>query len=243
MNSVFGIVLFLSRLHDAPAARAPFRDAQLHPVGAQALAAEQVDGVERHDAVRPATVRDDFTRGRQVGDVRGEVGHGRGNGARDVAGQVFLARTDVDERDLARPHAAHELFVADRLQRLALIEIEAGGVLNFGESGFGEAAKLQQEPADQRVGQAAGHVEAGLLGIDEPCAPQDLQVMRCGRDAAAGLAGEGFHRPGPLREQVEQLEPRGAGGGLADTGDLRVDGVLEGARACAAAHSYAQKYI
>jgi hypothetical protein len=44
---------------DAPAAGPPVDDAELHAVGPEALLAQQLDGLDRHHAVRTAAIRDD----------------------------------------------------------------------------------------------------------------------------------------------------------------------------------------
>ena len=46
-------------------------------------------------------------------------------------------------------------------------------------------------------------------------------------DRSGGVGGEGFDGLLALAEEVEQLDPPGVGEGVADAGELGVEGVLE----------------
>jgi hypothetical protein len=71
--------------------------------------------------------------------------------------------------------------------------------------------------------ETVGHVQPGLLAVDKTCTTEHLQMMRGRRDTLTSLLGEGFDRPWPLRQEVEELETVRAGGRLADACDLFVD--------------------
>ena len=146
-----------------------------------------------------------------------------GDRARNVSRHVLLTRTDVDERDLAGPDTPHEFVVAHRLQRAALLQVLARDVLDFRQPGLRQASQGEKELADVWVRQPIRHVQAGLLGLDQTRASEHLQMVRGRRDALAGLVGERFDGPRPLRQEVEELEPARAGRGLADARDLFVD--------------------
>jgi hypothetical protein len=88
---------------------------------------------------------------------------------------------------------------------------------------LGQASQLEEEGADLRIGQAIRHVHSGLLRLDQAGSPEHLEVVGGGRHAPARLVGERFDRPGPLRQEIEELEATRTGGRLADTGNLLVD--------------------
>src|SRR4030095_5534031 len=112
----------------------------------------------------------------------------------------------------------------------ALLQILARDVLDFCQPCLRQASQLEKELADVRVGEPVGHVQTGLLCLDETHPSEHLQMVRGCRDALARLVGEGFDGPWPLRQEVEKLETAWAGGGLADACDLFVDSVLQGCR-------------
>ena len=120
---------------------------------------------------------------------------------------VLLARPDVDERDLAGANTAHEFVVVDGLQCAARVEKLTRDLLDFGQPRLRQLPQVEKERAHLWVRQSIRDVQAGLLGVDETCASEHLQVVRGRGDALAGLSGERFDGPRALREEVEELEP------------------------------------
>jgi hypothetical protein len=60
------------------------------------VSAEQVDRVQRHDAVRAATVRDDFTVAGEFREAALEAAEGDRYGARKMSGIEFFGWPDVE---------------------------------------------------------------------------------------------------------------------------------------------------
>ena len=140
---------------------------------------------------------------------------------------VLLGRPDIEDGDLAVPHAAQQLFALDGLHRSALLEVLARDLLDLGEARLGEPAQREEEGADFVASQAVLDVETLLLGLYESRSAEHLQVLGSIRDGDAGLLGERFDRPRALAEEVEQFEPLGSRDGFPKPSKLLVDAVLE----------------
>ena len=208
---------------NAPSLRTPFGHAVLHAVSAEALPSKEIDRIERHHAVRTAAIRDDVAALLQRAHVLAEVCERYGDRARDVSRHVLLTRTDVDERDLTGADTPHELVVANRLKRAAVLQVLARDVLDFCKPGLSQASQGEKELAHSWVRQSIRHVQAGLLSFDQARVSEYLQMVRGRGDAVASLAGERFDRPGSLGQEIEELEAARAGRGLANARELFVD--------------------
>jgi hypothetical protein len=84
-------------------------------VRAEPLSAQDIDCIERHHAVRAATIRDDVASFPQLADTLREVGERYRDRAGNVTGHILLAWANVNQRDLIVANPAHELVVVDRL--------------------------------------------------------------------------------------------------------------------------------
>jgi len=106
---------------NAPSLRTPFGHTLFHAVSAEALPPQEIDRIERHHAVRAATVRDNVAAFLQLAHALGEICERHGNSARNVGRHVLFTRTDIDERDLAGADTAHEFVIPNWFQRAAFL--------------------------------------------------------------------------------------------------------------------------
>ena len=196
-------------------------------MGGEPPATQQLDGLDRHHAVRTATVGHHVTVLRYLLQSFRQFRNGDRAGPRDVPRLVLLDRTNVEHRDLAAAHAAHQLVARDGLERAPSLEVLARHALDFGEPRPGQRSQRDEEVCDLLVREPVLHIEALLPGVDQACGAQDLQVLRRVADRDAGEAGQHLDGAWPLGKQVEQLQPLRGRGRLADPGDLLVDLVLE----------------
>jgi hypothetical protein len=95
-----------------------------------------------------------------------------------VTRHVLLTGSNVNQRDLAGANTADELRVVDGLKGAALFEVLPRDLLNLGESRFRQLPQFEKEGAYLRGRQAVGHVQPGLLGIDQASATKHLQMVR-----------------------------------------------------------------
>jgi DNA-binding PucR family transcriptional regulator len=107
------------------------------------------------------------------------------------------------------------------------LEVVTAHAIDLRQPAAGQRAQLEHKRADAGIGEPVGDEQASLLGFDQTRAAQDLQVVRGVRHALRDLASDRLDRPWALGEQIENLESDRARGGLADPGDLLVDGRLE----------------
>jgi hypothetical protein len=145
---------------DVPSLRTPFGHAVFHPVSAEAVASQEIHRVERHHTVRTAAISDDVAALLQFAQTLTKIRNRYGNSARDVGRHVLFTRADVDERDLAGPHTAHEFVVVNRFQGAAFLQIPARHLLDFCQPRLRQASQLKKELTDVRVGEPVGHVHA-----------------------------------------------------------------------------------
>ena len=226
-RSSSGVQLTISARFNAPPAGAPLLHAVFHPLSAVAFLAQQVDGVECHDAVRTAAIRNDVLSLGQIAEALFQLPERKRDRTGDVAGEVLLAWADIDDRHVTRTHAAQEFVVSDGFQRAPFLQVLPTDLFDFRQTGFCERPQVEEKRGHLRIGESIGDVQARFFGVYETGASQHLEVVRGVRDALSDLGGEGLDRPRSLGQQIQELEPAGAGRGLANPSDVLVDGGLE----------------
>src|SRR3990172_10070887 len=184
MSSVSGL--------DAPAERPTFRDAVFHPVRPEALPAEEFDGVERHDAVGTATLRHDVSMLWQLANALLQLRERHRQRPRQVTGEVFLARPDIDHRDFTGTNAAEQLVSVDGLHDAPFLQVLPADLVDLCEPRLRQHPQTEEEFPDLWVGQPVRHVQTCFRAVDQAGAPPDLKMMRGIRDALAELGRQGL---------------------------------------------------
>lgn len=201
------------------------------------MAPEEGNPAGRHDAVRPAAIGDDLCPRRQEGEVLPEVLERDRDRARDMTSLVLLAWTQVEEDDVPGLGAADELVAADRLELAGCPEVRADDLLDLGQAVVGDRAQRRQQLQHVVAREAVEDPWPLAPRLDEPCLAECLEMRGSQGYARVGLAGQGLDAVLALGEEVEQLDPAGAGQGLADSGELLVEGGLRRAWARHLPHS------
>ncbi len=160
-------------------------DAVFQADGGESPGAQQLDRLQRQDAVGSAAVGHDLPAVRQLGQARLELAQRQRNGPRDVAGPVLLGRPDVDHGDAAASHALEQLLAIHCLEAVPPLQEAAHDLIDVGEPLLREDAHVAEEGADRWIGDPADHALAVLAALDQAGAAQDLQVAGRVRDRQA----------------------------------------------------------
>ena len=194
------------------------------------MATEESDPAGGHDAIRPPAVSNDLGRRRQERELVLEVLERDRDRTRDVAGLVLVAGAQVEQHDIAGPGAADELVATDRLELVGRPEESADHLLDLGQAVVGDPSKRRQQLEHVVAREAVEDPRPLAPRLDEPCLAERLEMRGRQGHAHVGLAGQGLDAVLALRQQVEELDPPGAGEGLPDPGELLVEGGLRGSR-------------
>ena len=144
----------------------------------------------------------------------------------------------VDEHDVALAHPRDQLVAADRVDVLA--EVAARGALDLRQ--LRDRGVAQRQPQRQHLvaGERVAHARALARARDDARGVQRLEVLRGVRGRLAARARELVDRARRLGEQVEQLEPPGAGERLAHQRDRLEQRVLLASRGASVCYSIDQ---
>jgi len=209
------------------AGQSPIRKPRRRPPRAVAMFPQRRYGIEGIDAIRAAAVRDHFAAPGQFLEASLHLGHGHGDGAGNMAGIVFLAWANVDDGRRTVPEPTPQLRQRDRLERVMVVQEESGHLLDLGEARVAEGLKGPQESLHLHIGQPVEDVRALLARLDQPGLAQHAQMGARVLDGGVRVPGEALDRLLSLTEEIEEFDALGAGEGVADAGELRVQGVLE----------------
>jgi hypothetical protein len=107
------------------------------------------------------------------------------------------------------------------------LEVHVRDLLDLRETGTPKTLQTLEKARDVLVGQPV--VDVGPLAprLDEACLAERAEVRARVLDGGFRLLGERLDGLLALAQEVEQLEPRRAGDGVAKPGELGVDGTLE----------------
>src|SRR6185436_17693705 len=194
---------------DGGARQAPFGPAGLEKAGRTSGIAKPADRLVRVGAEGTAAVGDDLPVRRKLGQSTLQLLERDRAGALDVPGRELLLGPNVDEDDVAPRQSLEQLLAADRLDLVA--EVLARGALDLPE--VDHRGVTQGEPEPQRIVAGERVDDAGAFaGAEEhPSRVQRLQMLGgVGGGLAAGTR-QLLDTARRLRQQVEQLEPAGAG--------------------------------
>jgi hypothetical protein len=89
-----------------------------------------------------------------------------------------VRRANVEQRDLAGPDTLEQPLRVYRLEAASLLDERPSKLLDFGESRLSEFPQRRVEAVHRGVGDAVGHEDAPLVGIDEAGLAQHLEVLR-----------------------------------------------------------------
>src|SRR5947208_5265384 len=160
-----------------------------------------------------AAVGDDLAVAGQIRKVLVELLDGDRARALDMPGLVLLLRANIDQDRVAPRQPLAQLLPADHLDVLA--EVIARRPLDLREPH--ERGVPQGDPEAQRVRTGDLIADAGALALacDHARRVQRLKVLGDIRVGLPGGARKRLDGPWRLGEEIEQLEPDGAGEGLA----------------------------
>ena len=134
-----------------------------------------------------------------------------------MPGLELLGGADVDEHDIAAAHARDQLVSPDRVYVTA--EVLARGALDFSEAPDRYLAQRQPQREHLVAGERVAHAGALARARNQAGRVQRLEVLRGVRRRLPARARELVDRAGGLGEQVDELEPPGAGESLSHHGD------------------------
>lgn len=188
---------------------------------------ENVDGAQRHHAVPVATICDDVLPARDLGEASLEVGERDGNGVRKVSRAVFVKRTNIDDRYVARADPLLQLGDRDNFEPVARAPIIGNDALKLGQAALGEGANRARKGVNVGVGEAAIDEKTLFAGIDELRRAKDLEMARGVGDREVCLAGEILDRPFGVDEEIDELEAARARECARDARELSVNAIFE----------------
>jgi hypothetical protein len=145
-----------------------------------------------------------------------------------VRRQVFRYRSNVNHNGLPLLDPLQERVAVHGVQGCAIIEEAPPDLFDFGQSVFSQQTERPEEVGDQDIPQPIQDVAAILARVHEPCCLQHMQVLGSIRHRHLCFGSQSFDRTLRLAQQVEQLQPFGAGKGFPNPGELAVGGVFEG---------------
>jgi hypothetical protein len=119
--------------------------------------------------------------------------------------------SDIEHGHVALTQPPPELGRFHRLESVAVVQIGARHLLDLEELPPAEFLELAQQPHDRGIGQPVVDELRRLAAVDEPGRVQGRQMGARVGDGEGGLAGEDLDRLLALGQQVEQLQPLGAG--------------------------------
>ena len=100
----------------------------------EALSTQEIDGVEGHDAVGPATVRHHVASFPQLGEAFGQIRERQRDRSGNMPGGVLLARAHVDYSDIAAADASDEFLVVHRFEGTTRFEKPPSNLFNLSKA-------------------------------------------------------------------------------------------------------------
>src|SRR6266511_578199 len=211
---------------DRQAGQPPLGHAVDQPAGGEALGPQPLDRLGGEHAVGAAAVGDDPGPLRQPRQGSLQLVQRDRQRARDVPGDKLLRRAHVEDHHVAAGGALHQLGAADRLQGVAGHEVVLDDPVHLRQAGPGQVPQRGDEAGDLLAGQPVVHPGGLLAGLHQAGVAQHLQVRRGVGHPHPGRPGEGLDGVLALGEQLQQLDPLGAGDRLVGAGELLVEPVL-----------------
>src|SRR5262245_39040712 len=138
-------------------------------------------------------------------------------------------RTNIEKDNVALIHPPTQLLGINRFQVIPIAEVIRDNPLNLRDLRVTKVT--DRVPPDQRsvVGHGIASIEPILAHHHQPSRTEDVQMLRCIRNAQSGLLSQVLHRSLSLGQKFQEFQAPATGERLADHCELIEERVLEGA--------------
>ena len=124
-----------------------------------------------------------------------------------MADRELVLRPHVEHGNEPILEAAGKLPARHRLKRIALLEVAADHLANFGQIPLGDAPKRRRQIENRGVAQTIEDALAVAARGEQAGPAHQPQVLRDVGDGESGTFGERLDAALALRRQLEHLEP------------------------------------
>jgi hypothetical protein len=139
---------------------------------------------------------------------------------------VFLSGPHVDDGGRAVAQPFPELLQSDGLQLILAVQELVRDLLDFGEAFAAEVLESTEEQLHRAVGVPVEDVSAFLPRFHQPCLTKHAQVRTGVLQRRGGEFGQLLDGLGTLSQEVEDFDTLGAGEGVSNARELRIEASL-----------------